>query len=133
MFNDSVVDDYFYMNNKSDPYVREYVDQENLYTMWEFEQNIELQKELYYEFIKSMPRGEFEELPLEIGDYIYFAKTPEDEDYEVWYRNSTSTGYGSNWMSLLTRIGQRCGGCAGFERDCPTFQCQLLGTGCACS
>ncbi len=80
-----VSDDYFWLRNKSDPEVVEYLEAENAYTR---EQTASLQpfvETLYAEMLRRLKQTDLS-VPVRRGEYLYYSRTEEGQQYIIQCR-----------------------------------------------
>ena len=77
----------FWIRNKNDPAVLQYIKEENKYGAAIMKHTSDLQTTLYSEFLGSLPFGTIDE-PILIGNYYYYKKY---SHYKVDYYNKRNT------------------------------------------
>ena len=83
------VDDYYWLRQRGNPAVLEYLEAENAYTDAMMEDTKDLQEELYQELV-----GRLKETDMEVaekdGDYYYYTRTEQGKQYEIICRKKGS-------------------------------------------
>src|SRR5262249_10799715 len=82
---DSRVDDYFWLRDKSDPKVMEYLKAEDAYAGALMNNTSELQNALYKEMVGHIKETD-QTVPYCRGDYFYYSKTMAAYQYSVFCR-----------------------------------------------
>lgn len=82
---DSRVDPYYWMNERENPDVKEYLEEENAYTAEVLKDTKDLQEEIYQEIISRINPNEIT-IPYELNGYIYQAKYEEGKEYPIHLR-----------------------------------------------
>jgi oligopeptidase B len=82
---DERVDDWFWLRDRDDPNVREYLEEENAYTRDVMAPTAALQQEIFEE-IKSRVQETDASAPVRKGPYEYFSRTIEDRQYGIQCR-----------------------------------------------
>ena len=82
---ESVVDDYFWLRERDDPEVLEYLQAENAYTAAQLEHTTALQEEIFTE-IKDRTQETDLAVPARRGDWWYSTRTEEGKPYRIWVR-----------------------------------------------
>jgi oligopeptidase B len=79
------IDNYFWLRNRTDPAVLDYLHAENAYTTGVMQHTEALQAQLYREL-----RGRIQEadlsVPVRLGDYLYYQRTEEGQQYPIHCR-----------------------------------------------
>ncbi len=86
---DTRIDNYFWMNDRENPKVIEYLDAENAYTDAVMEHTKPLQEDLYEE-IKSKIKQEDESVPFKKNGYYYYNRTVPEKEYFLYCRKKGS-------------------------------------------
>ncbi|MCG6190594.1 S9 family peptidase [Maribellus maritimus] len=86
---ESRTDNYFWMNDREDPKVIEYLEAENAYTDAVMEHTKPLQEKLYEE-IKSKIKQEDESVPYKKNGYYYYQRTVPEKEYYLYCRKKGS-------------------------------------------
>lgn len=84
-FSHKRVDDYYWMNDKKDPAVLEYIHQENAYSAAMLKPLEALQQVLLAEMSARQAKS-FSSLPTKRNGYWYYERTDEGRSYPVYYR-----------------------------------------------
>jgi oligopeptidase B len=79
---DERVDDWYWLRDRDDPEVREYLEAENAYTEAATAATEELRKRLYDEIVGRVQETDVS-APVRKGPYEYFTRTIEDRQYDV--------------------------------------------------
>jgi len=79
------IDNYYWLNNKENPDVIKYLEDENAYTAKELSSTEELQENLYQE-MKSRIKEEDQSLPTKKDDYYYYTRFEEGSQYQIYCR-----------------------------------------------
>ncbi len=83
-------DDYFWMNNASDPTVINYLNAENAYVDAYMKRTEPLQKKIYNELVARIP-GRDQSLPTKRNGYWYYSKFEEGKQYPYYVRKKGKT------------------------------------------
>ncbi len=86
---DTRIDDYYWMNERENPKVIEYLEAENAYTDAVMEHTEALQEKLYNE-IKSKIKQEDESVPYKKNGYYYYSRTIPEKEYFLYCRKKGS-------------------------------------------
>ncbi|QGY47425.1 prolyl oligopeptidase family serine peptidase [Maribellus comscasis] len=86
---ESRTDNYFWMNDREDPKVIEYLEAENAYTDAVMEHTKPIQGKLYEE-IKSKIKQEDESVPYKKNGYYYYQRTVPEKEYYLYCRKKGS-------------------------------------------
>lgn len=84
-----VTDDYWWLRNKQDPAVLQYLSAENAYTTAVLKPTEALQQKLYDESMARLPEVN-EGVPYRIGDWWYSVRDQDAQDYPVYLRRKGS-------------------------------------------
>jgi oligopeptidase B len=87
-----ITDNYFWLrdrNDKKNPEVIKYLEDNNKYTEAAMAASNDLQKKLYEEMVGRLKQTD-ESLPTKIGEYWYYNKTQEGKNYPVYVRRKGS-------------------------------------------
>jgi oligopeptidase B len=79
------IDNYYWLNNKENPDVIKYLEDENEYTAKKLSSTQGLQEELYQE-MKSRIKEEDQSLPTKKDDYYYYSRFEEGSQYPIYCR-----------------------------------------------
>ena len=82
-------DDYFWLRQKDNPEVIDYLEQENKYTASMTAHTVKFQDKLYNEMVARIKETD-ESVPYQMGEYFYYSRTEEGKQYEVWCRKKGS-------------------------------------------
>ncbi|MBK7093103.1 MAG: S9 family peptidase [bacterium] len=83
------IDDYFWLRDKSDPDVMDYLDAENDYTVAMMKDTEALQEKLYNELVGRIKETDLS-VPERIDDYYYYSRTEQGKDYPIYCRKKGS-------------------------------------------
>jgi len=86
---DKLVDNYFWLRDRSNPGVIEYVEAENRYTEQMMKHTEPLQKELFEEFKKRVVETD-STVPVKMDDYYYYSRTEKGKQYAIHCRKKHS-------------------------------------------
>lgn len=86
---EKLVDNYFWLRNKNDIDVIEYLEAENRYTDSVMEHTKELQKKLYNEMLGRIRQTDIS-APVKIDDYYYYSRTEKGKQYSIHCRKKGS-------------------------------------------
>jgi oligopeptidase B len=84
-----LVDNYFWLRDKSNPEVREYLETENAYTDAVMKPTEPFQKKLYDEMLSRVKETDME-VPYKNGLYLYYMRTEAGKQYEIRCRRKGS-------------------------------------------
>ena len=84
-----MVDNYFWLRDKSNPEVRAYLEQENAYTDAVMKPTEPFQKKLYDEMLGRIKETDVE-VPYKEGDYFYYIRTEAGKQYPIRCRKKGS-------------------------------------------
>ncbi len=79
------VDNYFWLREKSDPEVIEYLEAENRYTEAMMQHTEDFQEQLYQELLGRIKETDLS-VPEKMGDYYYYTRTEEGKQYPIHCR-----------------------------------------------
>ena len=82
---DTMVDDFFWLREKSNPQVIAYLESENAYTEAAMKHTAALQEKLYKEMVGHIKETD-ENLPYRQGDYFYYSRTVQGLQYPIYAR-----------------------------------------------
>jgi oligopeptidase B len=85
----SLVDNYFWLREKSNPEVRAYLEAENVYTAVVMKPTEPLQKKLYAEMLGRIKETDVE-VPYREGAYFYYSRTETGKQYSIFCRKRGS-------------------------------------------
>ena len=83
------IDNYFWMNDREDPEVIKYLNEENDFTAKELKHTEEFQKSLFDE-LKARIKEDDESVPYKYNGYWYITKFEEGKDYPIYTRKKES-------------------------------------------
>ncbi len=89
MFGDIRVDNYFWMRDRDNPEVIDYLEAENAYTDAVMKHTEEFQEKLFEE-IKSRIKETDVDVPVKIDDYYYYSRSEEGKQYKIYCRKKGS-------------------------------------------
>jgi oligopeptidase B len=84
-----LMDDYFWMRQKSDPEVKAYLDAENTYSDQVMKGTEEFQKALYDEMLARIKETDVN-VPYREGQYFYYSRTEKGKQYPIYCRKTGS-------------------------------------------
>lgn len=87
--NDTRIDYYYWLNDREDPEVIKYLEEENAYTKEQMKSTEKLQKDLFDE-MKSRIKEDDETVPYKYNHYWYITKYVEGGEYPVYLRKKES-------------------------------------------
>ena len=82
---DQRIDDYFWMNERENPEVIKYLEEENAYTDFVMKETEDLQNDLYEE-MKSRYKKDDESLPYFFNQYWYIVRYEDGKEYPIFSR-----------------------------------------------
>lgn len=85
----TLVDNYFWLRDKSNPEVKTYLEAENAYTNALMKPTEALQKKLYDEMLGRIKETDVE-VPYKYGDYFYYSRTEAGKQYPIRCRRKGS-------------------------------------------
>jgi len=86
---DVLVDEYYWMRDRSNPGVIEYIEAENRYTEEAMKHTDELQRRLFEEFKSRIPDDDAS-VPVRRGDFYYYVRTQRGKQYPIYCRKRGS-------------------------------------------
>jgi oligopeptidase B len=86
---ETLVDDYFWLREKSDPEVISYLEAENAYTDAVMKHSEGFQAALYKEMLARIKETDIE-VPTRRGDYFYYSRTEQGKQYPILCRKRSS-------------------------------------------
>jgi oligopeptidase B len=87
---DRLVDNYFWLREKSNPAVIAHLEAENAYTAAMMKPTEALQEKLYQEILSHIKQTDVT-VPYRWGDYFYYTRTVEGQQYPIYCRKHGST------------------------------------------
>lgn len=91
LFNDIRIDNYFWMREKSNPEVIDYLKAENNYTKAMMKHTEDFQEKLYKEIVGRIKETDLS-APVKKGNYYYYKRTEEGKQYSIYCRKKGSLG-----------------------------------------
>ncbi|HET6671721.1 MAG TPA: S9 family peptidase [Pyrinomonadaceae bacterium] len=85
-----MVDDFFWLREKSNPQVTAYLESENAYTEAAMKHTAALQEKLYNEMVGHIKETD-ENVPYRQGEYFYYSRTVKGMQYPIYARKKGST------------------------------------------
>src|SRR5437016_14160705 len=86
---DRLVDNYFWLREKTNPAVIAHLEAENAYTDSVMKPTAALQEKLYNEILSHIKQTDVN-VPYRQGDYFYYSRTKEGLQYPIFYRKKGS-------------------------------------------
>ena len=83
------LDNYFWLREKSNPEVIEYLETENGYTEAVMQHTVDFQEQLYQELLGRIKETDLS-VPEKMGDYYYYTRTEEGKQYPIHCRKKGS-------------------------------------------
>jgi oligopeptidase B len=126
---DHLVDNYFWLREKTNPSVIAHLEAENAYTDAVMKPTEALQEKLYNEILSHIKQTDVN-VPYRQGNYFYFSKTKEGLNYPIFYRkkgdldapeelilDQNELAKGQKFMSLGTLLPSDDGNLLAFSTD----------------
>ncbi len=88
-FGDIRIDNYFWLRQRGDSAVIDYLNEENAYTKAMMKHTENMQEDLYEELLGRIKETD-EEVPVKKGDYFYYSRTVEGQQYKIYCRKKGS-------------------------------------------
>jgi oligopeptidase B len=88
-FGTTVVDNYFWLRDRSNPEVIKYLEQENAYTAAVTKALKPFEDTLYNEMLSHVKQTDLD-VPVRRGDYYYYSRTEEGKQYPIRCRKKGS-------------------------------------------
>ena len=85
-----MVDNYYWLREKSNPEVRAYLEKENAYTDSVMKSTEPFQQKLYNEMLSRVKETDVE-VPYKEGDYFYYVRTEAGKQYQIRCRKKATT------------------------------------------
>ncbi len=101
----TVVDDYFWLREKSNPKVIDYLEQENAYTEAMTRPLKTFADALYTEMLSHIKQTDLS-VPVRRGDYFYYSRTEEGKQYPIRCRKKGSLAAKEEVLLDLNQLGQ---------------------------
>lgn len=98
-------DDYFWLRDKKSPEVIKYLEEENAYTEETMKPTKELQETLYKEILGHIKQTDLS-VPSRIGDYYYYSRTQEGQQYPYMCRKKGSLDAGEEVLLDLNKLAE---------------------------
>lgn len=86
---DTRIDPYYWMNDREDPEVKAYLEEENKYTKGVLEHTEDLQKDLYDEIVGRIKQTDMS-VPYKLNGYYYYTRYEEGKEYPIYCRKKGS-------------------------------------------
>jgi oligopeptidase B len=86
---ETIVDDYFWLREKSNPAVISYLESENAYTEASMKSTEALQEKLYKEMVSHIKETDLS-VPYRWGNYFYYTRTEQGKQYPIYCRKQSS-------------------------------------------
>lgn len=100
------IDNYFWLRNKKDPAVIDYLKAENEYVNSYMEDTKVLQKKLFEEF-KARIKKTDQSVPVKKGSYFYYTRTEADKEYTIYCRKKDSMLNAEEVLLDLNKLSQK--------------------------
>lgn len=104
-FGTKVVDNYFWLREKSNPEVVKYLDQENAYTASVTNGLKSFEDSLYNEMLSHVKQTDLD-VPIRRGDYYYYSRTEEGKQYPIRCRKKGGLEAKEEILLDLNELGQ---------------------------
>jgi len=104
-FGTRVVDNYFWLREKSNPEVIKYLEQENAYTATVTGSLKPFEDALYSEMLSHVKQTDLS-VPVRRGDYLYYSRTEEGKQYPIRCRKKGSPDGKEEILLDLNELGQ---------------------------
>ena len=101
----TVVDNYFWLRDKSNPEVIKYLEAENAYTEAKTKDLKPFEDALYQEMLSHIKQTDLS-VPVRRGDYYYYSRTEEGKQYPIQCRKKGSTEAKEEVLLDLNELGQ---------------------------
>ncbi|MFY9611804.1 MAG: S9 family peptidase [Blastocatellia bacterium] len=98
-------DDYFWLREKMNPDVIKYLEEENAYTEETMKPTKELQETLYKEILGHIKQTDLS-VPSRIGDYYYYSRTQEGQQYPYMCRKKGSLDASEEVLLDLNKLAE---------------------------
>ncbi|UCD18628.1 MAG: oligopeptidase B, partial [Candidatus Zixiibacteriota bacterium] len=85
LFGHVMVDDYYWLRDRENPEVIQYLEAENAYTSAMMKHTEEFQQELYDEMLSRIKETDLS-VPVKNGDFYYYSRTEEGKQYSIYCR-----------------------------------------------
>src|SRR5690349_14304559 len=104
-FGTKVVDNYYWLRDKSNPEVIKYLEQENAYTAAMTKGLKPFEDALYKEMLSHVKQTDLD-VPVQRGDYFYYSRTEEGKQYPIRCRKKGSLEGKEEVLLDLNELGQ---------------------------
>src|SRR5713101_6254426 len=104
-YGSTVVDNYFWLREKSNPEVIKYLEQENAYTQAMTKPLKPFEDALYTEILSHIKQTDLT-VPVRRGDYYYYSRTEEGKQYPIQCRKKGSLEANEEVLLDLNELGQ---------------------------
>lgn len=104
-FGTTVVDNYFWLRDKSNPEVIKYLEQENVYTEAMTKGLKPFEDVLYNEMLSHVKQTDLS-VPVRRGDYLYYSRTEEGKQYPIQCRKKGSLDAKEEVLLDLNELGK---------------------------
>jgi oligopeptidase B len=101
----TVVDNYFWLREKSNPEVIQYLEKENAYTDAMTKRQKPFEDGLYNEILSHIKQTDLS-VPVRRGDYFYYSRTEEGKQYPIQCRKKGSLNAKEEVLLDLNELGQ---------------------------
>jgi oligopeptidase B len=101
----AVVDNYFWLREKSNPEVIKYLEKENAYTEAMTKSQKPFEDALYSEMLSHVKQTDLS-VPVRRGDYYYYSRTEEGKQYPIQCRKKGSLEAKEEMLLDLNQLGQ---------------------------
>ena len=101
----TLIDDYFWLREKSNPEVIEYLEAENAYTDAVMAPTRTLQETLYKEMLGRIKQTDLS-VPARLGSYFYYSRTEEGKQYPYMCRRKGSMGGAEEILLDLNQLAE---------------------------
>ena len=88
---DRLVDEYFWLRDKSNPDVAAYLEAENTYTDGVMKSTVSFQEALYQEMLGRIKQTDMS-VPSRLKGFLYYSRTEEGKQYPVFCRKADASG-----------------------------------------
>src|SRR6202166_2408321 len=101
----TVIDNYFWLREKSNPEVIKYLEQENAYTEAMTKELKPFEDALYTEILSHVKQTDLS-VPVQRGDYYYYSRTEEGKQYPIQCRKKGNLKAKEEVLLDLNQLGQ---------------------------
>src|SRR6202166_3464871 len=101
----TVIDNYFWLREKSNPEVIKYLEQENAYTEAMTKELKPFEDALYTEILSHVKQTDLS-VPVQRGDYYYYSRTEEGKQYPIQCRKKGNVKAKEEGVLDLNQLGQ---------------------------